>query len=70
MSTLAAEDEVQDDGAYDGEKDHEPYREIEGEVTPPQYQVAGKPVYPETAEQKEQPSEHEQHYRPPDQQLS
>ena len=45
-------------------EDHEPYREIEGEVTP-EYQVAGQPIYPETAEQKEQPAEHQQHDRPP-----
>jgi hypothetical protein len=67
MSTLAAKDDVHNDGADDGEKDHEPYREIEGEVTPPQYQVAGKPLYPETTEQQKHPPEHEQHDRTADQ---
>ena len=70
MSTLAAKHEVQDDGADDGEQDHKPYREIEGKVTTPEYQVSRQPVYPETAEQQEQSAEHEQDYCAADQQLS
>jgi len=67
VRTLAAEDDVQDDGAYDGEEDHEPYREIEGEVTPPEDQITGQPVYPESTEQEEHSAEYEQHDRAADQ---
>jgi hypothetical protein len=70
VSTLAAEDDVQDDSADDGEQDHEPYRDIQGEVAAPEYQVAGQPIYPETTEQKEQSAEHEQYDRTADQYLS
>jgi hypothetical protein len=70
VSTLATEDDVEDDGADNGEKDHDPYREIEGELTPPEYQVAWQPVHTETTEQKEHSTEHEQHECAPDQHLS
>lgn len=70
MSTLATEDDVQDDGADYGEQDHEPYREVEREVAVPEDQVTWQTLDPETPQQKEQPAEQQQHHRARDEQLS
>lgn len=70
MRTLATEEDVQDDGANDGEQDHKPDREVHRKTSSPKCQVSRQPVYPETPEQHEQPTEQQQHDRAADQQLS
>jgi hypothetical protein len=63
----APEEEVQEDRAHYGEQDHEPNREVNREVPPPEDEVARKPVQPEAAEQQEDTAEYEQHYCASDQ---
>src|ERR687894_131149 len=43
-SKLAAQEEIQDEGANDGEQDHEPDRKVHREAAAPEDEVAGKPL--------------------------
>ena len=47
-----------------------PIGKVEGGVAAPEHEVAGQPVHPETAQEQEEPAEHEQHDGPADQNLT
>jgi hypothetical protein len=53
VDRAAAEEEVEHDGPYDGEKDHQPYRKVDREVAAPEHQVSWQPVETHAPEQDE-----------------
>src|SRR4051812_20001224 len=68
--SLAAEEQVQEDGEDYRDDDHKTYRGVEREVTSPESEVPRQPVDPEAPEQQEDAAEHQQHDRPADEQFA
>jgi hypothetical protein len=64
--SLAAEEQVQEDGKDDRDDDHKTYRGVEREVASPEDEVSRQPVQPEAPEQQEDAAEYQQHDRPAD----